>query len=89
MGAFPHSIMLNDIRDIMTFDIRDPPRKKTKILGKTFVNRNGNVVTLQQELKPSPILPKGGSRNVLSYPLVPSWGKGVRRTGKGSLLSPL
>ena len=27
MGDFPHSEMLNDIRDIMTFDIRDPPRK--------------------------------------------------------------
>ena len=27
MGIFPHSKMLNDIRDIMTFDIRDPPRK--------------------------------------------------------------
>ena len=49
MGDFPHSEMLNDIRDIMTFDIRDPPRKKTKILGKTFVNRNGNVVTLHRE----------------------------------------
>ena len=49
MGIFPHSKMLNDIRDIMTFDIRDPPRKKTKILGKTFVNRNGNVVTLHRE----------------------------------------
>ena len=30
MGAFPHSEMLNDIRDIMTFDIRDPPRKKSQ-----------------------------------------------------------
>ena len=30
MGDFPHSEMLNDIRDIMTFDIRDPPRKKSQ-----------------------------------------------------------
>ena len=30
MGIFPHSEMLNDIRDIMTFDIRNPPRKKSK-----------------------------------------------------------
>ena len=30
MGIFPHSEMLNDIRDIMTFDIRDPIRKKIK-----------------------------------------------------------
>ena len=50
MGDFPHSEMLNDIRDIMTFDIRDPPRKKKSIIfGKTFVNRNGNVVTLHRE----------------------------------------
>lgn len=34
MGDFPHSEMLNDIRDIMTFDIRDPPRKKSIIFGK-------------------------------------------------------
>ena len=49
MGDFPHSEMLNDIRDIMTFDIRDPPRKKIKKISKTFVNRNGNVVTLHRE----------------------------------------
>ena len=30
MRDFPHSEMLNDIRDIMTFDIRDPPRKKNQ-----------------------------------------------------------
>ena len=33
MGDFPHSEMLNDIRDIMTFDIRDPPQKSI-IFGK-------------------------------------------------------
>ena len=27
MGDFPHSEMLNDTHDIMTFDIRDPPPK--------------------------------------------------------------
>ena len=49
MGDFPHSEMLNDIRDIMTFDIRDPPRKKINNFWQTFVNRNGNVVTLHRE----------------------------------------
>ena len=36
MGDFPHSEMLNDIRDIMTFDIRDPIRKKIKKFGQNI-----------------------------------------------------
>ena len=35
-------------------------RKKIKKISKTFVNRNGNVVTLHSELTPTPPLPKGG-----------------------------
>ena len=35
-------------------------KKKSKKISKTFVNRNGNVVTLHSELKPTPPLPKGG-----------------------------
>ena len=34
--------------------------KKSKEISKTFVNRNGNVVTLHSELTPTPPLPKGG-----------------------------
>ncbi len=35
-------------------------KKKSKKISKTFVNRNGNVVTLHSELTPTPPLPKGG-----------------------------
>ena len=34
-------------------------KKKSKKISKTFVNRNGNVVTLHSELKAYPAPPKG------------------------------
>ena len=59
---------------------------------KVFVNRNGNVVTLQSEMGKAAASPREGQgraapRKVLYYPLAPSRGKGVRRTGKGLLRS--
>ena len=63
-----------------------------KKIRKVFVNRNGNVVTLQSEMGKAAASPREGQgraapRKVLYYPLVPSRGKGVRRTGKGSFRS--
>ena len=63
MGDFPHSEMLNDIRDIMTLAIRDPPRKKINNFWQTFVNRNGNVVTLHRESERSPAVRKHRSES--------------------------
>ena len=49
MGFPRTSKLLNDIRDIMTFDIHALNEKKSKIFYETFVNRNENVVPLHSE----------------------------------------
>ena len=52
MGFPRTSKLLNDIRDIMTFDIHALNEKKSKIFYETFVNRNENVVPLHSEKSP-------------------------------------
>ena len=49
MGFPRTSKLLNDIRDIMTFDIHAATKNFLKKVRELFVNRNENVVPLHSE----------------------------------------
>ena len=59
MGDFPHSEMLNDIRDIMTFDIRDPPRKKINNFWQNIREPQWKCCNFALGIKAYPAPPKG------------------------------